>query len=179
MNNSTVTGLKEHLLPVSSSLDSGSRSSSTSHSSSVSSSSFVGEQSGSLEDNDQGWGDRIGVQIQSFFNCWRAPVNSELDGPSREEQTSVDHVSSIEEGLSSQLPLPERVIALFDLLQRSIGERPDPQQRLFFNPKTGETAWQSVNDVAKDWMDHKPLNYFYEIHDRAVKNLDDNSSQQN
>ncbi|HAG62240.1 MAG TPA: hypothetical protein DCL40_04990, partial [Coxiellaceae bacterium] len=167
LNSTTIPGLKDPLLSPSSLLDSGVSSSLVSRNSSDSLSSFVTARSHVSEEDSQGWGGWISVQVNSFFDRWRAPLSSRYgDLLSGEAITSEDDDSTIEEGPSSRLPLPEWVIPLFNVLKETVGERQsqisDRQQRLFFNPKTGETAWQCVDDVTDGLMEHKPMTSFYE-----------------
>ena len=174
-------GLKQPLLfPPSS--DSGCSSrltlrSSSERSSSDFLSSFLTAQSAPLEESGQGWGDWISTHIHRLFDGWLEPVSQAATSA----RTIPEDDPLIEEGPSSQSLLPEWVEPLFHLLKQTVGERSsivnDHQQRLFFNPETGDTAWQCIEDATDGLMDHKPLNSFYEILEKALELGHDNSKQ--
>ncbi|MBV53512.1 MAG: hypothetical protein CL816_05530 [Coxiellaceae bacterium] len=129
------------------------------------------------EENSQEWSGWISTHIHSLFGSWLEPVSQEATS----EITIEEGNRVIEEHSSSQSPLPEWVEPLFHVLKQTVGERPsmanDHQQRLFFNPETGNTAWQCIEDAIDGLMEHKPLNSFYEILEKAVKLGHDNPKQ--
>ena len=140
-------------------------------------SSFLTAQSAPLEESGQGWGGWIRSGIHGLFDGWLEPVSQAATSA----RTIPEDDPLIEEGPSSQSPLPEWVEPLFHLLKQTVGERSsivnDHQQRLFFNPETGDTAWQCTEDATDGLMDHKPLNSFYEILEKALELGHDNSKQ--
>ena len=172
----SIQGLKQPLLSCPSS-DSGDSSRLTLRPSSDSLSSFQTAHSGPLEENGQGWGDWISTHIHRLFDGWLVPFSQEKPSAITIEEDN----SLIEESPSSELSLPEWVEPLFQVLKQTVGERPsmvnDHQQRLFFNPETGDTAWQCIEDITDGLMDHKLLNSFYEILEQALERGCDYSNQ--
>ncbi len=139
--------------------------------------SFFTAHSHASEENSQEWSGSISAHIHSLFGSWLEPVSQEATSAITIEEGN----RVIEEDSSSQSPLPEWVEPLFHVLKQTVGERPgtinDDQQRLFFNPETGDTEWQCIEDATDGLMEHKPLNSFYEILEKAIKLGHDNPKQ--